>query len=50
MERLSVGEVLVYDVHGLCRIKEIKSISFLKNEPKKEYYVLEPLESGNSLY
>lgn len=50
MERLSAGEIIVYDVYGLCRIKEIKSMSFMKSEPERDYYVLEPLEKGNSLY
>lgn len=50
METFRVGEVLVYDVYGLCRVKEIKKITFDKNGPAKDYYVLEPLAKVSSLY
>ncbi|MBQ7118163.1 MAG: CarD family transcriptional regulator [Clostridia bacterium] len=50
MERFSVGETLVYDIHGLCRVREIKGMSFIKTEPKRDYYVLEPITGATSLY
>ncbi len=50
MEKFSAGDTLVYDLHGLCRVREIKEMSFVKNEPKQDYYVLEPITGAASLY
>lgn len=50
MKSFSQGETLVYDVHGLCRVREIRRMSFVKSEPLQCYYVLSPLSNSSSVY
>ncbi len=50
MKRFNKDEVLVYDIFGLCMVKEIKSMSFIKTEPKQDYYVLSPLSGSSTVY
>lgn len=49
-ESFKKGDILVYDTYGLCKVKEIKGISFSKLEPKQDYYVLMPLSNALSTY
>ena len=42
----SVGEHVIYGTHGVCRIGEIKTMSF--GPDSKEYYVLSPLSDPRS--
>ena len=41
------NEVVVYGGNGVCKISEIKKISFF-HEPPKPYYILEPMFSKQS--
>ncbi len=50
MDRFNAGEILVYRVYGLCKVKEIKEMTFSKNEAPQEYYVLVPVSGMPSLY
>lgn len=50
MERFTIGDILVYDIYGLCRVKEIRNMSFDKNVPGEEYYVLSPVSAAASVY
>lgn len=43
----AVGEKLIYQHEGICVVKEIRKISFAKNDPH-EYYILEPLYTSSS--
>ena len=50
MEMYRADDVVVYDVYGLCRVKEIKKLTFVRSEPKEDYYVLVPLTGAASQY
>lgn len=50
MEMYRADDVVVYDVYGLCRVKEIKKLSFVRSETKEVYYVLVPLTGAASQY
>lgn len=43
-------EYIVYDTYGVCRIKEIKKMSFVHGEPSRPYYVLSPANASQSTY
>ena len=43
-----VGDAVVYANFGVYKICEIKSMSFSKSEPEREYYVLEPVNRRNA--
>lgn len=49
-EKYSKGAFLVYDTYGICKISEIKKMSFSKSAPLRSYYVLSPLNSPSSTY
>jgi len=44
----SAGDVIIYGNKGVCRIDEIKSMSFAREEPK-EYYLISPMFTRSSL-
>lgn len=44
------GAYLVYDIYGICEIKEIKKMTFAKGAPMQNYYVLAPLNSPASTF
>ena len=50
MNQFRTGDILVYDVNGLCIVTDIKMMSFVKGEPKQEYYVLKPVVSTTSQF
>ncbi len=49
-EKYSIGDFVVYDVYGICKIDRIENISFTKREPKRNYYVLSPVNAPTSTY
>ncbi len=49
-EKYTAGTFLVYDTYGICKINEVKTMSFMKNTPRQTYYVLSPLNSPNSTF
>ena len=49
-EKYNVGDFVVYDVYGICRIVKIETLSFVKGLPKRDYYVLSPLNAAASTY
>lgn len=49
-KKYSVGDIVVYDVYGICKISEIKKLAFSKSAYKEDYYVLSPLNSPKSIY
>ena len=49
-EKYTVGTFVVYDIYGICKIDRIEKLSFSKDTPKKDYYVLSPLNSQSSTY
>lgn len=49
-EMFAEGAAVVYDIYGVCRIKEIKPMSFTGGKPTQKYYVLSPLNSSLSTY
>ncbi len=49
-EKYNVGDYVVYDVYGICRISKIEKLTFIKNKPKRDYYVLSPLNADSSTY
>ncbi|MBQ8502698.1 MAG: CarD family transcriptional regulator [Clostridia bacterium] len=49
-EVFDVGSAVVYDVYGVCRVQEIKMMSFSRDKIKEKYYVLAPLNSAISTY
>ncbi|MBQ7293447.1 MAG: CarD family transcriptional regulator [Clostridia bacterium] len=42
------NQYVIYASNGICKIDDIKSMSFVKGEPEKEYYILKPQDSPNS--
>ena len=42
--KFNIGDNVVYGGNGVCKITEIKAMSFF-NEPAKSYYVLKPIFS-----
>ena len=44
------GTYVVYDSYGICKISGIEKISFSRNSPKQNYYVLSPIGSTSSTY
>ena len=49
-EVYEVGTAVVYDVYGVCIVKEVKLMSFFNGQPKESYYVLSPLNNRASTY
>ncbi len=45
-----VGTDVVYDVYGVCCVKEIKSMSFVAGKKEEQYYVLTPVNGSTSTY
>ncbi len=50
MKQYRTGDILVYDVNGICRVTDIKKLSFVKGEPKQDYYVLVPITGTASQF
>ena len=42
----SVGETVVYSIHGVCKIKDISLLKF--GNEKRKYYILCPVGDGKS--
>ena len=49
-QKYKIGECVIYDTYGICKITEIKQMSFSRSIPKQEYYVLSVLNSPSSTY
>lgn len=49
-EKYNVGDYVVYDVYGVCKILKIENLSFVSGTPKRSYYVLYPLNATASTY
>ncbi|MBQ7295346.1 MAG: CarD family transcriptional regulator [Clostridia bacterium] len=49
-EKYTAGTFLVYDTYGICKISEVKKMTFLKGTPLQTYYVLSPLNSPSSTF
>ena len=49
-QKYKIGECVIYDTYGICKITEIKQMSFMRSIPKQEYYVLSVLNSPSSTY
>lgn len=45
-----VGAAVVYDVYGVCIVRDVKPMSFFSGQSKENYYVLSPLNNGASTY
>ena len=46
--RFEIGQNVIYGTNGLCRVEDIKEMSFITGETKKAYYILEPLRTKAS--
>ena len=46
----NIGDFVVYDVYGICKILRTENISFSKGTPKTAYYVLSPVNAPSSTY
>ena len=46
--RFEIGQNVIYGTNGLCRVEDIKEMSFIAGETKKAYYILEPLRTKAS--
>lgn len=42
------GDHVIYASNGVCAIEDVKSISFVRGEPEKTYYILRPQNDRNS--
>lgn len=49
-EKYSIGDYVVYDIYGICKITAIQNLSLISGTPKKNYYVLSPLNVSSSTY
>lgn len=49
-EKYAAGTFLVYDTYGICKIREVKKMTFSKALPMQTYYVLSPLNSPASTF
>lgn len=45
-----IGDYLVYDTYGICKITAIKKAALLKAMPARKYYVLAPVNSPSSTF
>lgn len=49
-EVFEIGSAVVYDVYGVCKVNEVKMMSFSRERKMEKYYVLSPLNSSVSTY
>ena len=45
-----IGDLVMYGVRGVCRVKEITELDWSSAEKGKKYYVFEPLYKGDPIY
>jgi RNA polymerase-interacting CarD/CdnL/TRCF family regulator len=50
LDKYNIGDYVVYDIFGICKIVNIEKLTFTKGTPKTDYYVLSPLNSNISTY
>lgn len=43
-----IGEYVNYGTEGVCRIEDIRAMSFGKGGEEREYYILQPIGQGRS--
>lgn len=48
--KYQAGEHIVYDNYGVCLIKDIKEMSLVHGVPRKDYYILSPVNASQSTY
>lgn len=46
----SKDDYVVYGLHGVCRVKEIKTLDIQGVQKEREYYILVPVEEKMKLY
>ena len=45
-----IGDLIMYGVRGVCRVKEITELDWSSAEQGRKYYVLEPLYKDDLIY
>ena len=45
-----VGDLIIYGIHGVCRVKDITKLDWDTAFKDRDYYVLEPLYKGDTVY
>lgn len=48
VKQLEPGRYVVYGTNGICRVEELKMMSFITGEKKSPYYVLSPESNPDS--
>jgi len=46
--RFEIGQNVIYGTNGLCRVEDVREMSFITGEAKKSYYILEPIRTKAS--
>lgn len=47
-KEFKIGEYIVYSTNGLCRVADIKDMSFVTGEESRKYYIVEPVKGNSS--
>ncbi len=45
-----IGDLVMYGVRGVCRVKEIKELDWSSADQGRQYYVLDPLYKSDEIY
>ncbi len=45
-----IGSAVVYDVYGVCTVKDVRPMSFFSGQKKENYYVLVPHNNSTATY
>lgn len=45
-----IGDLIMYGVRGVCRVKDITKLDWDAADKKRDYYVLEPLFKSDTIY